>query len=535
MTPRYLVNFDSDKLEKSICDLLVIGSGIAGLTAALQACGKYRTLLLTKSEVKESTTWYAQGGVATAVGEHDSPQLHFEDTILAGDGLCDPQAVKILVTEGPGRITDLIHLGAEFDRLGEEMRLTREGGHSLPRILHAGDATGSAIESTLVRVAKLCSGLQIKEHVFVVDLLDFDGRCIGAIIFEPSLGRFSICLAKAVILATGGAGQIYSVTTNPPISTGDGVAMAYRAGAEMMDMEFVQFHPTALDEAQNPRFLITEALRGEGAYLRDCKGNRFMAQVHPEAELAPRNVVVREMVKVMHDCKTDRVYLDATHIPLLKLKERFPTIWKRCQESGYDLSTDLIPVSPAAHFMIGGVKTDIYGRTSLSGLYASGEVAANGVHGANRLASNSLLEGLVFSKRIMDILEEKANEISQEDLLGIRMTYTYPRRPKDVKIEECRNLIQKTMMEDAGVTRSVVSLKRALKVMDSLKDILNMEFSLVEGFELQNMIMVAELICRSALMREESRGVHFREDFPQKDDAGWKKHIILKINHCHPR
>lgn len=528
MIPQYLVNFDSEKLTKSFYDFIVVGSGIAGLTAALRVCDIHKTLLLTKGEVRETTTWYAQGGVATALGKHDSPELHFEDTTRAGDGLCEPEVVKILVSEGRERVMDLIDMGAEFDRLGEEIRLTREGGHSLPRILHVGDATGSAIEATLVRMAKLCSGLEIQEHRFALDLLTSEGRCVGLLVFDPALGEFSLCFARAVILATGGAGQIYSVTTNPLISTGDGMSMAYRAGAEMMDLEFVQFHPTALDSEHSPRFLITEALRGEGAYLRDCSGERFMVGVHPMAELAPRGVVVREMIKAMERCRTDHVYLDATHIPTEKLKVRFSTIWQKCEECGYSLATDLIPVSPAAHYMIGGVKADVDGRTTLPGLYVSGEVAATGVHGANRLASNSLLEGLVFSKRIVDVLGRETEEISQDNLRGVRVKSSVPKRDVWVDLDGSRRLLQETMMEKVGVTRSRESLGEALEVFGDLEEILEVEFSSVKGFELQNMVIVAKLIARAASMREESRGVHFREDFPEKDDANWKKHIILR-------
>lgn len=528
MIPRYLVNFDSEKLTKSYHDLIVVGSGIAGLTAALRACDNHKTLLLTKGEVRETTTWYAQGGVATALGKHDSPELHFEDTMRAGDGLCKPEVVKILVSEGRNRVMDLIDMGAEFDRLGEEIRLTREGGHSLPRILHVGDATGSAIEAMLVRMAKLCSGLEIQEHRFAVDLLTSGDRCVGLLVFDPALGEFSLCFARVVILATGGAGQIYSITTNPLISTGDGTAMAYRAGAEMMDMEFVQFHPTALDSEHSPRFLITEALRGEGAYLRDCSGERFMVDIHPMAELAPRSVVVREMIKAMEECRTDHVYLDATHIPAEKLKRRFSTIWQKCEECGYGLATDLIPVSPAAHYMIGGVKAGVDGRTTLRGLYVSGEVAATGVHGANRLASNSLLEGLVFSKRIVDVLGREMEEISRDDLRGVRVVSNVSKRDVWVDLDGNRRLLQETMMEKVGVTRSRECLEKALRVLGDLEEISEVEFSSVKGFELQNMVIVAKLIALAASRREESRGVHFREDFPEKDDVNWKKHIVLR-------
>lgn len=525
--PRYLVNFDTGELEKSYYDLLVIGSGIAGLTAALRACGVYKTLLATKTEVKETTTWYAQGGVASAISEEDSPRLHFEDTIKAGDGLCNTRAVEVLVTEGLECIADLMTMGAKFDRLGKELKLAREGGHSVARVLHAGDSTGSQIESTLVRAAKFCAGLEIKEHAFIVDLLTQNGRCVGALFFDPKTSKMSVCFARAVILATGGAGHLFSITTNPVISTGDGLAMAYRAGAVVADMEFIQFHPTALDEQKNPRFLITEALRGEGAYLKDCRGERFMVGVHSLAELAPRDVVVREMVKVMRACGEDHVYLDASHIPAKVLKERYSTIWQRCLESGFDLSKDLIPVSPAAHYMIGGVRTDLNGRSSLPGLYASGEVAATGVHGANRLASNSLLEGLVFSRRIMQVLGNEIDQISQDDLNRSQVVFDELNGRCAVDLNMEWEKLQRLMTADVGVVRSAKSLSEAKSEVEKLeRSILNCQCLSIKCFELRNLTLVAGLVIKAALQREESRGTHFREDFLKKS-ARWLKHITL--------
>lgn len=526
LVPRYLANFDTRKLERSYYDLLVIGSGIAGLTAALRACGLYKTLLATKTEVKETTTWYAQGGVASAISEEDSPRLHFDDTITAGDGLCNAEAVEVLVTEGLECIADLITMGAKFDHIGTELKLAREGGHSVARVLHAGDSTGSQIESTLVRAAQYCAGLEIKEHAFAVALLTHNDRCVGALFFDPKSSGLSVCFARAVILATGGAGQLYSTTTNPVIATGDGMAMAYRAGAILTDMEFIQFHPTALDEQKNPRFLITEALRGEGAYLRDCRGERFMTKAHPLDELAPRHVVVREMVRVMIACGEDHVYLDARHIPAGILKERYSTIWQHCHESGLDLSKDLIPVSPAAHYMIGGVQTDLYGRTSLRGLYASGEVAATGVHGANRLASNSLLEGLVLSRRITQVIEEEVNEVSQEELTEVEIAFEELKTLCPADLRQERTKLQALMNGKVGVIRSAGSLTEALREVRESSTMLSCQCLSVDCFELQNLLLIAGLVIESALERKESRGVHYRDDFSQKNDR-YLKHFTL--------
>jgi len=530
MIPRYLVNFESEKLQKNYSDLLVIGSGIAGLTAAMQFCKEYRVTLITKSKLKESSTWYAQGGVATVVSEEDSIELHLEDTLQAGAGLCDPRAVQVLVSEGPKSIFELINLGVGFDRaLGGEIELSREGGHSLPRILHSGDSTGSELEKTLIEAVKTCPDIIIKKNTFVLDLITHKGRCIGAIILPPDSKEPVLYFARAVILATGGLGQVFGVTTNPPISTGDGISMAFRAGAEVCDMEFIQFHPTALDISESPRFLITEALRGVGAYLRDCSGERFMVGAHPQAELAPRYIVVKEMLKAMDRCNDTHVYLDATHLSRSQLKKEFPNIYEHCYQFGYDLTKDLVPVSPAAHYIMGGIKTDTYGRTNIPGLYASGEVACTGVHGANRLASNSLLEGLVFSRRIKDKTDEDFNSVSKADLEKVKINFETKRTKAKVDVEKERKLLSELMFKNAGVKRSKASLEEVFDVINKMGKVLKTEFHSTQGFELQNIIIAAYLIVKSALMREESRGTHFREDFPSSDDENWKKHTILKI------
>jgi L-aspartate oxidase len=529
MIPRYLINFDSDKIPKSVSDILVIGSGIAGLSIALKAGDEFKVTLLTKSELGETTTRYAQGGVAAAIGENDSPESHFKDTIEAGQGLCNEEAVKILVNEGPARLKELIDFGAKFDFSDGKISLSREGGHSVARVAHArGDATGSEIEATLVSLVRKKAGINIKENVFVLDLITHEDRCIGVITYTYP-DEIEIFYANIVILAAGGMGQLYKITTNPPIATGDGVAMACRAGAEISDVEFIQFHPTAFYANENPRFLITEALRGEGAYLIDYDGNRFMLGVHPLGELAPRDIVTREMFKIMTLTNRDFLFLDATRIPIDRIKSNFPTIYHHCLENGIDISKDMIPVAPAAHYMSGGVSSDMNGRTTLTGLYVCGEVACTGVHGANRLASNSLLEGLVVSKRICDILPSEIKEL-KTDFDKVHVSYRLPRGYSKVDVLETRDYLQKLMMDNVGVVRTEESLKMALDVINSKEDILELEFNSIFGFELQNMILGVLLVTNSAWERKETRGVHFRGDFPLKDDLNRGRHSILKLS-----
>lgn len=529
MIPRYLINFDSDKIPKSVSDVLVIGSGIAGLSIALRIGADFKVTLLTKSELGETTTRYAQGGVAAAIGENDSSESHFKDTIEAGQGLCNEEAVKILVSEGPARLKELIDFGAKFDFNDGKISLSREGGHSVARVAHArGDATGSEIEATLVSLVGKNSGINIKENVFVLDLITHEDRCVGVITYTYP-DEIEIFYANIVILAAGGMGQLYKITTNPPIATGDGVAMACRAGAEISDVEFIQFHPTAFYANENPRFLITEALRGEGAYLIDYDGNRFMLGVHPLGELAPRDIVTREMFKIMTLTNRDFLFLDATRIPIDRIKSNFPTIYNHCFENGIDISKDVIPVAPAAHYMSGGVSSDMNGRTTLTGLYVCGEAACTGVHGANRLASNSLLEGLVVSKRICDVLPSEIKKL-KTDFEKVSVSYRLPRGYSKVDVLEARDYLQKLMTDNVGVVRTEESLKMALDVINSREDILELEFNSVFGFELQNMILGTLLVTNSAWERKETRGVHFREDFPLKDDLNWKKHSMLKLN-----
>ncbi len=527
--PRYLVGFDTAELEQRRSDLLVIGSGIAGLTAAVKCCGELKVTILTKGKLKETATWYAQGGVATALSKEDSPRLHYEDTIKAGAGLSDPAAVKVLAGEARSAIEDLISLGVDFDRaLSGEIDLGLEGGHSLSRILHSGDSTGSEILSTLVEKVKLCAGIEIEEDTFVLDLLTEGERTVGALALSPDGNGLVIHSAKAILLASGGSGQVYKITTSPKVATGDGIAMAYRAGAAVADMEFIQFHPTALDHKASPRFLITEALRGEGAYLVDQTGKRFMLGVHPLAELAPRDIVAREMVRVSGEFeeragkKETFTYLDARHIPSAKLKRRFPLIWETCLESGYNLAKDLIPVSPAAHYTMGGVLTDTFGRSSLKGLYAAGETACTMIHGANRLASNSLLEGLVFSRRVCEAVKEEVASLPKDD--EIRVVSERPKIKEPLDVSALEDEIKETMTAFVGVTRDEAGLKFAKDKLGEMSRMCDFAIGGIQGFEFQNMLTVGALICEAALARRESRGAHFRKDFPLPSDQ-WRGHM----------
>ncbi len=530
MVERYQTSFDTRELGARRSDVLVIGSGIAGLTAALHASTFASVLLVTKGELTETNTWYAQGGIAGAVGEADSVELHVADTLVVGQGLCDPEVVRAVVSEAPAALAELEALGVSFDRAADgRIALAREGGHSLPRVLHTGDATGAEVQDVLTAAVRRAGAIEVWERAFLVDLLTVEGRCVGALIADRASGALSVVWAGATVLATGGCGQVYRVTTNPPVATGDGIAAAWRAGAMVADLEFVQFHPTALDSDASPRSLITEALRGEGAYLLDCEKRRFMLDAHPLAELAPRDVVSREIERVMARCRRPNVWLDARHLGEVFLRERFPTIWHACAEAGFDLARDLIPVAPAAHYMVGGVLTDVDGRTSVPGLYASGEVAASGLHGANRLASNSLLEGLVFSRRIARVLEREARSPGAHRLRG-------------GKPGECRwdpgavwASVQATMSDRVGMRRDAAGLTCAYDRLSALLERTRGATRDVPRMEARDLTAVAWLIARAALAREESRGAHFREDHPVRDDERWRVRLAWAMGEECPR
>jgi len=522
---RYLLGFDTAELPVRCSDVLVIGSGIAGLTAALHASQDRSVALVTKGELAETNTWYAQGGIAGAVGEADSVELHYADTLVVGQGLCDEEVVRAVVSEAPEALDSLQGFGVRFD-LSETggVALAREGGHSLPRVLHSGDKTGAAIQRALTDALRSRGRIPVHEHRFLVDLLTNDGACVGALLMDAVSGELEVHYASAVVLATGGAGQCYRVTTNPLVATGDGVAAAWRAGADITDMEFVQFHPTALDHESAPRFLVSEAMRGEGAYLLDCDEQRFMLDVHPLAELAPRDVVSREIERVMHRCGRENVWLDARHLGESRLRTRFPTIWQACADAGYDLSKDLVPVAPAAHYMVGGVKVDLDGRSSVPGLYVSGEAGASGLHGANRLASNSLLEGLVFSRRIARALHEP----TQPTVTRIRAEHPPAAAPPDPDRTASRTAekLQAEMSTSVAMSRSAEGLAEARDRIAELAEVVSLLPSQAE-LEVANLLTVGALITESARIRHESRGCHSRSDFPVRDDAEWLGRIVL--------
>jgi len=509
-------------------DVVVVGSGIAGLTAALHARAAGRVLLVTKALLDAGSTRWAQGGIAAALAPDDSPAAHFADTMTAGAGLCDPAAVEVLVTEGPDRVRDLAALGAAFDRDPEGvLELTREGGHLHRRIVHAGgDATGAEVERALLAAVAAADDIEVIEHALVLDLLlDAQRRACGVtlhVLGEGTRDGVGAVRARAVVLATGGMGQVYASTTNPDVSTGDGMAVAARAGAALADVEFVQFHPTALwsgPGAVGRQPLVTEALRGEGGILLDAHGRRVMTDVHPLGDLAPRDVVAKQMSRVMAEQGVDHLLLDVRGLGADLLTRRFPTLLANCAEIGVDPLRDPVPVAPAAHYASGGVRTDLHGRTTVGGLYACGEVACTGVHGANRLASNSLLEGLVFATRIGAALEQELPSPSQPQTSD---------RPDGLVSAAARTELQRAMTEGAGVLRSADSLQHTAKTLDAIAARID-GAPAPEAWETTNLMTVASALVTAAAHREETRGSHWREDYPDRDDARWLVRIQQRL------
>ncbi|HEY3832205.1 MAG TPA: L-aspartate oxidase [Acidimicrobiia bacterium] len=511
-------------------DLLVLGSGVAGLTTALSAARRgMSVLVLTKTELANTATRYAQGGVAAAFAPPDSPDLHLADTLIAGAGLCDPDAVAVLVREGPARVRDLSQLGAVFDAGDTEdsWHLAREGGHSLARVVHAGgDATGAEVERALV-AALARNDVDVREGWFALELLVANGHCSGVVALDPK-GLIVNVQATDTVLATGGAGQCFAVTTNPLVSTGDGIALAIRAGVACADLEFMQFHPTALHVDTMPRPLLSEALRGEGAVLRDGDGNPFMQGVHPLADLAPRDVVSRQIAYVLAEHGVDHVWLDAT--PIADFGRRFPTISRACANAGVDPTIDWLPVAPAAHFLCGGAVTDLDGATTLPQLWACGETACSGVHGANRLASNSLLDGLVFGRRVVNAIAAGKEEPEPTGAMrGVLGAACAPPDSADLELmsmrasidaDGIRGAVQRVMSTDVGVVRDAAGLDLAAKTLADLT-LLAPELPPreVATYEALNVLRVARAIVTLAQARHESRGAHTRADFPEPDDA----------------
>jgi L-aspartate oxidase len=493
-------------MEKT--DFIVIGSGIAGLRAAVALAPAGRVTVLTKDRVTESNTEYAQGGVAVVLSDDDKIDLHFQDTIDAGAGLCDAEAVSVLVEEGPRYITELIDHGAEFDRSEGQLAFTREAAHSRPRILHAhGDATGREIVRALVAWSRKSPGIEYLAHSCTQSLIVTDNRCVGVTYIEPETNRIRALYARATVLATGGAGQLYLHTTNPDVATGDGQAMAYRAGAIMADMEFIQFHPTALAIRNAPRFLLSEAMRGEGGMLINSEGERFMPRYDHRAELAPRDIVSRSIHFEMQRTRAAHVWLDMRHLDRAFLRKRFPKIDTTCQLYNIDITRDLIPVSPAAHYTMGGVRTDTFGRSSIKGLYAAGEVSCTGVHGANRLASNSLLEGLVFGARAGEAAAEEAStEIKEAE----PRDWDYGSEA-DWRIDDgTRGEVKKIMWDRVGIVRDQTGLKESLA---DLSEIAARPLNTRSW----NFVTLARLVAEAAIARRESRGAHYRSDYAETD------------------
>jgi L-aspartate oxidase len=528
MKEQYLIDLDLRRVPSLAPDVAVVGSGVAALSAALAAAEDASVLIITKGELKESNTYYAQGGVAVALAEDDTPEDHLKDTLAVGAGLCDEAAVRKLVTEGPERVKELIAWGADFDRENGVLAFGLEGGHSRHRIMHAdGDATGGAIELCLLEKTRRHPNISTLENHFAVDLLHKNGVCYGLLALDVKSGRIIKIDAKATVLATGGVGQIYRETTNPDVATGDGMALAFRAGATLQDMEFVQFHPTTLYLAGAKRHLITEAVRGEGGQLLNEKGERFMPRYHEKAELAPRDVVARAIYQEMIKTGATNVFISMAHLAPALIRSRFPNLCKTLAQYRLDPAKDRIPVRPASHYMMGGVRANLEAGTDLERLLAAGEVASTGVHGANRLASNSLLEGLVFGHTA----GRNAAQLASASQPTFPDKWVRPVSSKDnlpLDVADIRNALRSLVSRAAGVTRRGETIESGLQMLDFWqKYVYAEEFNSAAGLELQNLLACAQLILRNALQRTESRGAHFRPDYPETDDARWRRHLTL--------
>jgi L-aspartate oxidase len=507
-------------------DYIIIGSGIAGLYTALMAKTLGTVLVVTKGSIEDCNTKHAQGGIAAAIGRDDSPDLHFKDTIAAGDGLCDEDAVRITVNEAPERITELVNFGVPFDTLEGQITLTREAAHSVSRILHAGgDATGEHIEVTLSKQIRL-SGIQVLEDSLVTEILVEKGRVQGIELLDCRSGSKEQFSCRFLILSTGGAGQLYKFNTNSDIATGDGLSLAFNAGAEIADMEFYQFHPTALSMPGVTPFLISEAVRGEGGILRNTEGRAFMKDYAEKGDLAPRDIVARSIVYEMEKTGTKRVFIDVTHLPKVTITTRFPNIYRFCLDHGLNINRELIPVAPAAHYMIGGVRTNNWGETNIAGLFACGETACTGLHGANRLASNSLLEAVVYSKRIIQKTTE-GDKIATEDTRSNKSVH-YSLSKKQSRLSSVipsLSSLQLLLWEKVGILREKTGLTQAANTLAAWQKIIPQPEDR-PSYELSNLIMAGRLVTEAALIREESRGAHFRSDYPEHSEK-WRHHIVF--------
>jgi L-aspartate oxidase len=529
--PRYLVAIDPKRMGHYFTDVLIIGGGLAGMRAAQEIDPSLRTMILTKDKVEESNSAYAQGGIASVWDPEDRFDNHIQDTLVAGCDLCDLRTVEMVVREAPERVAELIRWGTRFDQLDGALILGREGGHSHQRIIHAlGDATGKEIMRAMIQHTRSLSNVEICEEAYTIDLLTYDDRCCGAIVSIQQRAPVLIW-AKQTILCTGGCGQVFRESTNPRVATGDGHAIAFRAGALMRDMEFMQFHPTVLYIAGSSRTLITEAVRGEGAYLVDANGYRFMQDYDPRLELAPRDVVSKSIVAQMDKTQSACVYLTLAHLDADYVRQRFPGIAKVCQSFGLDITKDTIPVRPGAHYMIGGALVDDQARTSLPGLWAAGEVTSSGLHGANRLASNSLLEGLVYGA----LAGRHASEAALQDptvslsVLPIQNQMQVA-DPQEIDLADIRNSVRSLMWRHVGVQRTEQKLEEALQQLNRYSSyVLSHQPGGIEGWELQNMLTVSLMMAQAALARTESRGVHLRTDYPKLDNPNWRKHLSMQV------
>ena len=516
-------------IETQKCDFIIIGSGIAGLYAALKLSELGKVIVLTKQKTQDSNTQYAQGGIAVVMSEKDSWQLHMKDTLQAGVELCNYKNVEILVKEGPKQVDNLIRLGMEFDKVNGRLDYTREGAHSQRRILHAGgDATGREIQKTLIKLVRSKINIEIKENMFAIDLLISENKIDGILSWDKEEKKYVAYYGKSIIISSGGCGQVYKNTSNPEVTTGDGIAMAYRAGAEISDMEFVQFHPTTLYNPNGQSFLISESVRGEGAILRNSSGERFMTSYHKMADLAPRDVVARAILNEIKKGSKPFVWLDATSLGADYIEKRFPTIFNTVLEYGFDMRKEWIPVVPAAHYLMGGIKTDSFGRTDLENLYACGEVACTGVHGANRLASNSLLEGLVFANRVFESIKssELLNRYEVKDVKNVK-----PYKKSSLNLGSIQETLKDKMTNYTGLIRNKDDLKKLIVwIKKNLRRISNEEYFNEELWKTKNMLTVGFLITKAALLRNESRGAHFRSDYPKQLDEWKYAHIIQMIS-----